>query len=159
MLKEIFLAVALTSSPQPAENYNSWISPAIADIVQQYVLDGKFYNHLDFNGDGELSIADVVGISKRYQDNVQYGNEITLDYETIIDIGWENFSESLDREYFVENELLYWEIYRVNDSLCRQYELTVSEIATAEIYFEFEDFSDSVTVEINPYEETITVIS
>lgn len=157
MLTEMCLIAAI-AKPIPAENYNSWISPAVADIVQQYVIDGKFYNHLDFNGDGELSIADVVGISKRYQDNVQYGNEITLDYETIIDIGWENFSESLDREYFVENELLYWEICRVNDVPCRQYELTVSEITKAEIYFEFEDFSDSVIVEINPYEETIMVM-
>lgn len=158
MLTEMCLIAAI-AKPIPAENYTSWISPAVADIVQQYVIDGKFYNHLDFNGDGELSIADVVGISKRYQDNVQYGNEITLDYETIIDIGWENFSESLDREYFTENELLYWEICRVNDVPCRQYELTVSEISEAEIYFEFEESAESVTVRLNPYEETIQVIS
>ena len=66
MLKEIFVAAALVSTPTPAPNYTSWISPDIAEIVTEFVLDGKMYTHLDFNGDGALNIADVVGISKRY---------------------------------------------------------------------------------------------
>ena len=32
------------------------------------------------------------------------------------------------------DDLIYWEIYRVNGNLTRQYELTASEIMTAEIY-------------------------
>lgn len=42
-------------------------------------------------------------------------SELELDLDTIYDIGWENLSENLDREDFIENELLYYEIERVND--------------------------------------------
>lgn len=144
----IFLALALTSSPIPAENYYSWISPEIADEIQELVISGEYREYLDFNGDGKLSMADAVGVAKRYQDNCRYGNELTLDSETVDAIVLENYSESP----------IYWEIDRVNGQLCRQYELTVSEVSSAEIYLEFEDFSETVNVEINPFTETITVI-
>lgn len=158
MLKEIFVAAALVSTPTPAPNYTSWISPDIAEIVTEFVLDGKMYTHLDFNGDGALNIADVVGISKRYQDNITYGNEITLDVETIQDVIWENFTtERIPRQEFIDNILLYYEIDKVNGKLCRSYELTVSEITEARIYFEFEDYSDTITVKIDPFTETIQV--
>ena len=144
----IFLALALTSSPMPADNYYSWISPEIADEITELVISGEYREYLDFNGDGILSIADVVGVRKRYQDNCRYGNELTLDSETVNAIVLENYSESP----------IYWEIDRVNGQLCRQYELTVSEVSSAEIYLEFENFSETVKVEINPFTETITVI-
>ena len=147
-LSGIFVAIALTSSPMPADNYYSWISPEIADEIQELVISGEYREYLDFNGDGKLSMADVVGVRKRYQDNCRYGNELTLDSETVDAIVVENYSESP----------IYWEIDRINGQLCRQYELTVDDIATAEIYLEFEDFSENVKVEINPFTETITVI-
>ena len=147
-LSGIFVAIALTSSPMPADNYYSWISPEIADEIQELVISGEYREYLDFNGDGKLSMADVVGVRKRYQDNCRYGNELTLDSETVNAIVLENYSESP----------IYWEIDRVNGQLCRQYELTVSEVSSAEIYLEFEDYSETVKVEINPFTETITVI-
>lgn len=147
-LSGIFVAIALTSSPMPADNYYSWINPEIADEIQELVISGEYREYLDFNGDGKLSMADVVGVRKRYQDNCRYGNELTLDSETVDAIVVENYSESP----------IYWEIDRINGQLCRQYELTVDDIATAEIYLEFEDFSENVKVEINPFTETITVI-
>lgn len=147
-LSGIFVALALTSSPMPADNYYSWISPEIADEIQELVISGEYREYLDFNGDGKLSMADVVGVRKRYQDNCRYGNELTLDSKTVDAIVVENYSESP----------IYWEIDRVNGQLCRQYELTVSEVSSAEIYLEFEDFSETVKVEINPFTETITVI-
>ena len=147
-LSGIFVAIALTSSPMPADNYYSWISPEIADEIQELVISGEYREYLDFNGDGKLSIADVVGVSKRYQDNCRYGNELTLDSETVDAIVVENYTDFP----------IYWEIDRVNGQLCRQYELTVSEVTSAEIYLEFEDFSETVKVEINPFTETITVI-
>lgn len=139
----IFTLVALTSSPQPAPNYYAEISPEVAAEIQELVLDGEYREYLDFNGDGNLNIADVVGVSKRYQDNCTYGNEITLDSETVYDIALENY----------EDELLYWEI---NDGLQG---LTVSDITTAEIRMEFETYAEIVTVELNPFTEIITVIS
>lgn len=145
----IFAALALTSSPQPAPNYYAEISPAVSAEIQELVLDGQYREYLDFNGDGNLNIADVVGVEKRYQDNCTYGNEITLDRETVQAIAEENYTD----------DLLYWEIYRADGELTRQYELTAADIMTAEIYLEFEEYSESVTVEINPYTEIITVIS
>ena len=144
----IFIAFALTSSPQPAANYYSWISPEIADEIQELVIDGEYREYLDFNGDGNLSVADIVGVLKRYQDNITYGNEITLDREVIDSIIVENYNETA----------IYYEIDRVDGKLTRQYELTASEIMQAEIYIEFENSSECVIVEVNPFTESITVI-
>lgn len=144
----IFLALALTSSPMPSENYYASVSPDIADEITELVISGEYREYLDFNGDGKLSMADIVGVAKRYQDNCRYGNELTMDSETVNAIVLENYSESP----------IYWEIDRVNGQLCRQYELTVNEVTNAELYLEFEEFSETVKVEINPFTETITVI-
>lgn len=145
----IFMAFALTSSPQPSENYFADVSPKTAMEIQEHILDGKFREYLDFNGDGELTIADVVGVSKRYADNCKYGNEIKLDSEVVENIIVENYTETP----------IYWEIDRVNGNLTRQYELTASKIMQAEIYVEFENNSDIIQVEINPFTEIITVIN
>ena len=144
----IFIALALTASPQPSENYFAEISPDIATEIQELVIDGQYREYLDFNGDGNLNIADVVGVSKRYADNCKYGNEITLDSEVIDSIISENYSEAC----------IYWELDRIDGKLTRQYELTASEIMQAEIYIEFENSSECVMVEVNPFTESITVI-
>lgn len=145
----IFLALALTvGSPVPAENYHADISPETAAHIMDCVIsenDAEMY--LDFNGDGELNIADYVGVSKRYQDNVMYGNEITLDEAEVMAIYEENFTD----------ELLYWEIFKDNTGLCREYELTVSEITETAIYYEFEDYALSIYATINPFTECIYV--
>lgn len=149
-ISSIFVAFALTSSPAPAPNYYSWISPGIADHITECVINGEYHEYLDFNGDGELNIADVVGVRKRYQDNVKYGNEITIDRETVEAIIEENFSDTC----------IYWEFDRVGEDITRQYSVTTDSIITADIYFEFEDFStEHVEIEINPFEEIATVIS
>ena len=145
----IFTVLALTTSPMPSENYYASVSPEIATEIQELVINGEYREYLDFNGDGILSMADVVGVSKRYQDNITYGNEITLDRDVVLSIAEENYSD----------ELIYWEIDRINDELTRQYELTASEIMTVEIYLEFEYFAECVLVEVNPFTEIITVIN
>ena len=145
MLVEIMTAAALVAAP----NYYAEISPETAMEIQELVLDGEYREYLDFNGDGELNIADVVGVSRKYQDNCRYGNEITLDREAVNDIVLENYAD----------DLIYWEIYRVNGNLTRQYELTASEIMTAEIYVEFESYGDNIIVEVNPFTEMITVMN
>lgn len=104
-----------------------------------------------------MNLADAVGVLHKYETNVRDGNELALDLDTIYDIGWENLSKNLDREDFIENELLYYEIERVNDEPCRQYDLTVTEKSEAVIYYEFEDFADTVTVSIDPITEVIRV--
>lgn len=143
----IFIVLALTSSPMPSENYGSWISPEIADTIQECVINGEYREYLDFNGDKELNMADVVGVRKRYQDNCRYGNKITLDNEVVYSIVEENYQE----------ELIYWEVDRVNEELCRQHEVVAYDITEVELYVEFENYSDTIIVEINPFEEIVRV--
>lgn len=145
-----FICLALSASLNPAPNYYSWFSPEIADRVIQYIANGEYHAHIDFNGDGELTITDVIGILRRYYDNIEYGNEFTLDSETVKSIITENYSV----------DCIYWEIDFVNNEPCRMYEITVNEITTANIYLEFaDDTMDNVKVEINPFEEIVRVIS
>lgn len=148
MKAALITAIVLSASPQPAPTYYSSISPEAADAIMECVINRDYQKYLDFNGDGELNIADIVGVRKRYQDNCRYGNEITLDSGIINNIITENYSE----------DAIYWEIDRIDKRPTRQYEITVSEITTAEIYIEFESSSDCVTVEVNPFTEIITVI-
>lgn len=147
-LATVFLALALHTSLNPAPNYYSWFSPEIADNVIQCVVNGEYHEHLDFNGDGQLTVADAVGILRRYSDNIEYGNELTVDTETVESIIEENYNV----------DCIYWEIDFVNGQPCRKYELTVDEITTANIYLEFEDDTmDNVEIEINPFEEIVRV--
>lgn len=154
MKTTLILLVALTATPQP---FLDAVSPETSQLIVDYLVSGKSYVWLDYNGDGEMNLADAVGVLHKYETNVRDGNELELDLDTIYDIGWENLSENLDREDFIENELLYYEIERVNDKPCRQYDLTVTEKSEAVIYYEFEDFADTVTVSIDPITEVIRV--
>ena len=147
-LATVFLALALHTSLNPAPNYYSWFSPEIADNVIQCVVNGEYHEHLDFNGDGQLTVADAVGILRRYSDNIEYGNELTVDSDTVQSIIEENYSV----------ECVQWEIDFVNGEPCRKYELTVDEITTANIYLIFEDdTTDNIEIEINPFEEIVRV--
>ena len=143
-----FICLALHSSLMPAPNYYSWFSPEIVNNIIECVVNDEYHEHLDFNGDGVLSVADAVGVLHRYYDNIEYGNELTVDGDTVQSIIEENYSV----------ECVQWEIDFVNDEPCRKYELTVNEITTANIYLIFEDdTTDNVAIEINPFEEIVRV--
>lgn len=147
-LLSIFTVFAMTASLMPAENYYSWISPEIADTIQECVINAEYREYLDFNGDGELNMADVVGVRKRYQDNCKYGNTITFDSEIVESIVEENYSEAL----------IYWEVYRVGNDNCRQYEVSVSETTEIYLWVEFENYGETIKVMADPFTESITVI-
>lgn len=147
-LLSIFTIFAMTSSLMPAENYYSWISPEIADTIQECVINAEYREYLDFNGDGELNMADVVGVRKRYQDNCKYGNTITFDSEVVESIVEENYSEAL----------IYWEVYRVGNNNCRQHEVSVSETTEIYLWVEFENYGETIKVMADPFTESITVI-
>ena len=147
MLKELFICCALTSSVAPAPNYYAPVNYEVAHHVKDYVLNDEYYEFLDFNGDGILSIADVVGIQRRYDDNVRYGNELTVDFDCI-------------QAIFDENgiDCMYWEIDMIEQDVCREYEITVDRITVIDVYYETADFeSGNIIVEVNPYEESIEV--
>ena len=148
-ITSVFLALALTSSPTPAPNYYSWISPEIADYITECVINNEYHEYLDFNGDGALSIADAVGVRKRYQDNITYGNKITVDSEVV-------------QAIFDENgmDVIYWEFDVIDNQITKEYEITTDSIITADIYCELSDFTtEHITIEINPFEEIVGVIS
>ncbi len=149
MVESIFIAMALTTSPQPAENYFAKISPEIASTIQELVITGEYRSHLDFNGDGVLTIADVVGVEKRYQDNITNGNEITIDREAVYSIIEENYSE----------DAIYWEFDSVNGEITRLYEVTVNEITEVDLYLEFENNSENISIEVNPFTESFKVLN
>lgn len=141
------IAAATIASPAPASNYYAAISPEVAAEIQELVISGEYRAYLDFNGDGILSMADVVGVAKRYRDNCERGSEITLDSAAVEDIAAENYPD----------KLVCYEISRIGGEPCRQYELTTSEIIEAEIYLEFEDYCDTIKVELNPFTEVVRV--
>lgn len=143
-----FICLALHASLNPAPNYYSWFSPEIANNIIECVVNGEYHEHLDFNGDGVLSVADAVGVLRRYYDNIEYGNELTVDSDTVQSIIEENYNV----------ECVQWEIDWLNGEPCRKYELTVNEITTANIYAIFEDdTTDNIAIEINPFEEIVRV--
>lgn len=92
-------------------------------------------------------MADVVGVRKRYQDNCKYGNKITLDSEVIDSIIEENYLEPA----------IYYEIYRIDGQPCREYEISVEDIKTIDIWIEFENFGETVTVIADPIQERFIV--
>lgn len=149
ILTNIFLAFALTTSPAPSANYNSWISPEIsAEIVENITCGNADKMYLDFNGDNVLNVADAVGVLKRYTDNVNNGNELTIDSETVSAIYAENFTE--DMEYF--------EFYNINGDNCRQYDITVSDVSIVDIWVENEEIGTTIKVKVNPIEEYVEVL-
>ena len=133
----------------PAPNFYAEISPEISEEIQEFVVAGEYRAYLDYNGDGALTISDAVCVGKRYENNCKYGNEITLDREEVYSIIAENYTD----------DCIYWEIDRVNGETVRQYNLTVDDITTAEIYLEFENNSECIEIELNPFTECIAVLN
>lgn len=152
MLTSTLLCLALTvGSPQPADTYYSDMSPETAQHIMECVLnEDNSEKYLDFNGDNVINIADYVGVTKRYQDNCAYGNEITVDSKAVETIVKEN--------YLVD--AMYWEFDMINGEIEREFEITASEITTARIYIELSDYStEFVEIEINPFTECVRVTS
>lgn len=142
--------VAISSLPNPSENYSSWYGDEIVESVCDCIANDEYHAHIDYNGDGALTIADAVCISRRYQENVEYGNEITIDAETVEAIIEENYSV----------QCIYWEFDEINGEIVREYSVTTDSIIQADIYFEFEDdTTDHIVIEINPFKEMAFVIS
>lgn len=133
----------------PMENYFAEISPEIADTVKNCIINGEYREYLDYNGDGNLTISDAVCIEKRYQNNCIYGNSLEFTGDDVREIIAENYAE-----YPIQ-----WEICSVNGDPCCCYDITVSEITDINILFEWENQSEIIKVELNPYAEIYKVLS
>lgn len=134
----------------PASNYYSWYAPEVVDEVCTHLARNEYCAFLDYNGDSSLTMADAVSIARRYQENLKFGNEITIGTEEVEAIISENYSVPC----------IYWEFSEVNGKITRQYSVTTDCIIQAKIYFEFEDYSsETMTIEIDPFKEAAFVIS
>ena len=142
------VAYATEEKPMPADTYYSWYSPWVANNVLNYIINEEYHPHVDFNGDGELTISDIVNITRRYEYNVKYGNTITLNDDYINNVAEENGLN-----------IIYWEIYKINDESCRKYEYTADNITTVYVWYEEEEKGDSLIIELNPFEEKMQVMN
>lgn len=141
MVSNIFLLLALQLT-MPAENYNSWFSPEIASVVAEATINGEYYQHLDFNGDGVLNAVDAFSIYKRYTENETYGNELTVDEDTIYSIVEENYNM---------DDVMEWELMG--------YDNKFSEMSYVDLLVRMNDgTAEIITLVVNPVEERITVV-
>lgn len=141
MLNTIILAAALAFS-----TYCSWYSPEIASSIMDDVARGESHAYLDYDGDGEETILDAIGVLKRYYSNIENGNTIPFTSEDMEAIANENGFD-----------YIYWEIDFIDGEACRKYEYETDTITTIHIYYEDEDICSGFYVELNPYEEIYTV--
>jgi hypothetical protein len=142
------IAYAIEEKPMPADTYYSWYSPQIANNILQYIINEEYHPHVDFNGDGILTLSDAVSVYQRYNYNVKYGNTITLD---------ENYINRVAEENGLN--IIYWEIYKINNDACREYEYTANDITTVYVWYEEEEKGDSLIIELNPFEEKMQVMN
>lgn len=142
------IAYAIEEKPMPADTYYSWYSPQIANNILQYIINEEYHPHVDFNGDGILTLSDAVSVYQRYNYNVKYGNTITLD---------ENYINCVAEENGLN--IIYWEIYKINNDVCREYEYTANDITTVYVWYEEEERGDSLIIELNPFEEKMQVMN
>lgn len=142
-----FNAIAI-EKPTPADNYYSWYSPEIASHIQDMIINNEYSKHLDFDGDNYITVADMVCVLQRYNYNIKYGNSITLDRE---------FINAVDEENTLD--IIYWEIDFADNTVCRKYSYTSNKIETVHVYYETADgeSNNGLYIELNPFEETLTV--
>lgn len=147
----IFLILAnLIGTPAPAENYSAPMGGEAAEYMLSEIIAENYSEQLDFNGDGQLNIADYYSTMRRYYVNTTEGNEVTADYETAYAIA----------ENLYQEEIIYWE-YHYPDEYGMNYgknaEMTATEVTEATLYIEFEDFGYYIPIEVDPFSETIRV--
>lgn len=142
------IAYAIEEKPISADTYYSWYSPQIANNILQYIINEEYHPHVDFNGDGILTVSDAVNVYQRYNYNVKYGNTITLDSSYIDMVAEENGLN-----------IIYWEIYKIENDVCREYEYTANDITTVYVWYEEEERGDTLIIELNPFEEKMSVMN
>lgn len=149
------LSMAVTllnpARPEPAPNYYSWYSEDIASQVMEYAVNDEYYSHLDFDGDGVLSVMDAVAIRKRYICNVINKTPFHFGESDVMEIVKENYSADSYSEYF------YYEIDFVDGSVCRAYEMDFENPAYIHVYLEMNDETKGFYVMISPAEENYAV--
>lgn len=130
-------------------NFNAEISPITTAEIQSAVIDGREYTHLDYNGDGKLTIADAVGVQRKFEFNCTYGNSMTFDGEDVREIIEENYSD-----YPIQ-----WEISSIDGAPCREISIETEHITNITVYLDFMETSDTLEIAIDPFTESIYVLN
>lgn len=128
-------------------NYYCHYSLEISHEIMTAAANDEYYIHLDYNGDNKLTCSDAVLVAKRYNDNLKNGNTIQFNSTIVNEIVSENYAE----------ELIYYEIYKVNSGNCRFYDIAITDISDISVYVEFENYSDTIEINIDPFQELIQV--
>ena len=140
------MTTLLTTAILATSTFGSWYSPEIANTIMEDVARGESHAYLDYDGDGEETILDAIGVLKRYYSNIENGNTISFTSEDMDTIASENGFD-----------FIYWEIDFVDSTACRKYEYEADTITTIHVYYEDEDTCNGFYVELNPYEEIYTI--
>ena len=149
MLREAaFGAMIIGCAISASENYYAEISPEVSAEIQQLVIAGEYREYLDFNGDGKLTIADSVGVERKYQYNVSNGNIVVFDREDAQEIIAENYADSP----------VEWEISSINDEPCTLYEVEISDITRLTILLDFVERGETLEIQVNPYTESLDYV-
>lgn len=137
----------LFSMMNPAGNFCAPINDNTAAKIRQAIVNYQYDEKLDYNGDGKLTLKDVFFVRRRYQHNLENGNQITINSKTAMTIITENYDTPID-----------WEFCEIDNQITRAYEITTNKIIPATIRAEFENYSIKyIEIEINPFEEAVYV--
>ena len=131
-----------------AATFYAAISPEVSAEIQELTIRGEYREYLDYNGDGVLTIADAVGVERKYNYNVEHGNAVIFDREDVESIIAENYADSP----------IQWEISAVNDEPCRLYDVEICEVTRLTILLDFVEYGESLEIQVNPYTESIDYV-
>lgn len=138
----MFGAIAVISLAATT-TFHSWISPEIAQQITEDYVNGEYHSYLDYNGDGKEDIMDAIGILRRYNHNLNHGNTITFDQQSMDEIAEENGLDIID-----------WSIDFIDGTPCRKYSYTADKTTTIKVYYDTEEGDgETLTIELNPIEE------
>lgn len=130
-----------------AAAFHATVSPETAVTIMEYAVNEEYHEFLDFNGDGELSVVDAVGVLVRYNNNISCGNSYVVNEEEVMEIISENWND----------DVMYWEIDFVEDDVRRMYEFIADKVTSFHVYIEFENYSAGFWGVVNPFEEYVGI--
>lgn len=142
----IMTAILAASLLIPSPTYHSWYSPEVATTIMNDVVNNESNPYLDYDGDGEETILDAIGVLKRYYSNITNGNTITFDENEFADIMEENGIDAI-----------YYEIDMTDQHFCRRHSFTADKVMSIHIYYETEEACSGFWVELDPFKELISV--
>ena len=124
-----------------ASSFSMGFSPSTAETIMYHCAEQTYDERYDFDGDGNETVLDAIGVLKQYYQNVENEQTITLDREIV--------NQLLEQE--TSDEVIYWEIDFVEKEVCRKYEYTANKDTRLHIYYETEIECSGFEVVVEPF--------